>query len=572
MQRLICAIFILLVFAPRLESLWARPRIHPNPVQVTQALLKEPEVRAGGNSTLELQLQLAPGYHAYSDQFHLDISAPDGAHINLQEISPLVEFKDKFSGQVRKGMHESGRILAVIDWPNRLPSQNFQAEMTLTYQACAADHCLLPKRIPIQVQATSRQAIKVPGIESLMGHGWRVWLIVFVAGLLTSLTPCIFPLIPITLAVISARGDHPPKRTGFLLSMAYVLGIAFTYAVLGLIAASTGKLFGAFLGHPVVVMALGILFVTLALSLLGWFTIETPLALTGRLFTHKTQGGYVGAFFAGNLAGVVASPCVGPVLAGILSYVAQTQNLTFGFGLLFVYALGLGQLFLLIGTFSGMRRYLPRSGPWMEATKYIFALSFFAMALFYVRPWLSEDQLWRAIGGVILLSLFKPQWLREKWSGQSLWRWAQIALVAGAGALLLAGAPQRWLTAGERPEKSETSVIPWVPYSDAVLEQARSEKMPVIIDFYADWCVACKELEKYTFSSPLVEKIAPRFLFVKFDATQSTPAFEELQKRYGIVGLPHLVFIDREGKWRQELTLTGFESADDFVKRLELLN
>lgn len=549
----------------------ARPKVNPNPLEIVRSDFNDAAINPGESSTLEIQWRLAPEYHAYADQFRIEAVKPDGTRVALQEISPLVEFDDKFSGKRKKGAKGAGRIVAVVDWPQPLPVGGFEAEFALTYQACAEDHCLLPKRIPVLVTAKSETSMTMPGLGDLGEKGWKIWFIVFFAGILTSLTPCIFPLIPITIAVLSARTEPKSRRYGLALSLSYVFGIALTYAILGLLAASTGALFGQFLGHPAVVVGLAVLFVAFGFSMLGWFTIGTPNFVAQRLHSHKTKGGFVGAFLAGTLAGVVASPCVGPVLAAILSYVAQTQDLIFGFALLFVFALGLGQLFLFIGTFSDFKKWLPRSGPWMNAVKYVFALTFFGLALFYVRPWISEDLAWRIAGLFILLGLINP----EHWRGHSKLVFSRgkvlilSVMIALAGALLVTGSPQKWLDKGRTA--ADFKVLPWVPYSDALLKQAATEGMPVVIDFYADWCVACKELEKFTFSTAEVQAYSQRVLWVKFDATSSTPLFEDLQKKYGIVGLPHLVFIDAKGAWREDLTLTGFEKAPEFVRRLEAL-
>lgn len=571
MRRLSLAIVFIGVFNLFGAEAPARTKINPNPLKIVQAHFRDAAVKPGASTTLEIQWQLAPEYHAYADQFRIEPLKPNGMKAALQEISPLIEFDDKLSGQRKKGVRGTGRIVAVIEWPKPVPMGEFQAEFGLTFQACADDHCLLPKQIPIVVTAKSDSSMSMPVLGDLEDKAWEIWFLVFFAGVLTSLTPCIFPLIPITIAVLSSRTAPKSRRFGFALSLSYVFGIALTYAVLGLVAASTGALFGQFLGHPAVVVGLALLFVALGLSMLGWFTIGTPAFIARRLHTHKTKGGFIGAFLAGTLAGVVASPCVGPVLAAILSYVAQTQDLIFGFALLFVFALGLGQLFLFIGTFSDFKKWLPKSGPWMNAVKYVFALTFFGLALFYARPWMSEDLTWRLAGVFILIGLVNP----EHWRGHSKLAFTRgkviflSVMIALAGALLITGSPQKWLkSAGS---VSEVKILPWVPYSEAVLQQAAAEGMPVVIDFYADWCVACKELEKFTFSTPEVQAFAKSVLWLKFDATSPSPLFEELQKKYGIVGLPHLIFIDAKGTWREDLTLTGFEKSPEFVKRLESL-
>ena len=498
----------------------SRPKVHPNPFTITLIETTKPEFKGSEPITLHLKWNLAEGYHAYLEEFKIHAKSPQDASARLQDIRKVVEFDDKISGQRRQGVEGEGDMYIQVDMPPILSSQTLQGEIEITYQACATDHCLLPKHVPVHFTA------KIVGAPpTLMGKqfnpkDWRIWLTVFVAGLLTSFTPCIFPLIPITLAILGARQEKISRRRGFTLSLFYVMGIAITYALMGLIAASTGALFGGFLGHPLVSVGLALFFAILGLGMLGLFSLETPAFLRDRLMKQKTSGGLISALVTGILAGLVASPCVGPVLAAILTYVAQTQNLILGFGLLFVFAMGLGLLFLLIGTFSSVQRLLPRSGPWMLAIKYIFAACFFALAIFYLQPWLKNIH----------------------FPGQSV-----------------------------QQEKANYPVLPWQSYNDEARSLAAKTARPVVIDFYADWCTACKELEKDTFSAPEVQALKDQFVFLKFDATKETPEFEKLRREFEIVGLPHLVFIDAKGKWQQDLTLTGYEKAPEFAERLNRL-
>jgi thiol:disulfide interchange protein DsbD len=198
------------------------------------------------------------------------------------------------------------------------------------------------------------QALKIGGLQ--------VFLFVFVSGFLTSLTPCVYPMIPITISIIGARSAQSQRSRAFLLSLSYVLGIAFTYSLLGLFAAFSGALFGSALSNPWVVGFVGLVFVAMALSMFGLFELQVPAVIRDKFGNRSTGSGFGGAFLAGLFSGIVASPCIGPVLVSILTYVAQTKNALFGFSLLFTFALGMGLLFLAIGTFSGLTSKIPKSG------------------------------------------------------------------------------------------------------------------------------------------------------------------------------------------------------------------
>jgi thioredoxin:protein disulfide reductase len=511
-------------FLALLVTWQASAKLNTNPMQITSVQSDRQELRSGESSSVTIKFDIAPGFHAYLDQFRVEPHPPIDLGVAIQDIGPQVEFFDRISQRQRKGLSGRGEILAVLTWP-RLHAGPHTAEIGITYQACSTTVCLLPKTLIAPVSMTVLEPESSGPLDiDLDKFGINIWLTVFLAGILTSFTPCVFPMIPITLAVLRARHVGHGRRRGFALSLSYVFGIAITYALLGLLAASTGSLFGAYLGHPAVALGLAFLFILLALSTLGLFTVETPDFIRRRIFTHKTQGGLLGAFMAGTVAGVVASPCVGPVLAAILTYVAKTQNLMLGFALLFVFALGLGQLFLWIGTFSSLQKLLPKSGRWLSAVKYAFALSFFALAIFY--------------GRIALPILFPPK-----------------------------TSPTIPL-----PEiSSDESTHGWPSLNEKALAKAKNDSAPVLIDFYADWCAACHELEVRTFSDPEIRQALKSWRTLRFDATRSSPAFDDWRQRFQIVGLPHVVFIDAKGRWHPELTLTGFENAADFARRLKSL-
>ncbi len=255
-----------------------------------------------------------------------------------------------------------------------------------------------------QVKSGDESGQKQSRFETAMAEQglWSVLLLVFIAGLLSSLTPCVYPLIPITIGIFGAR-QASSKLQGFLLSLTYVFGIALTYAIMGVIAASVGTVFGSAMQNPWLLGGIAVLFFALGLSSLGVFDFRLPGGLQNKL--GQTGGvGFGGAFVMGLVAGIIAAPCVGPIVAGILLYVAGQQDMVLGFVLLLVYALGMGMLFLVLGTFSSLLNKLPRAGTWMEGIKTLFGVVFITMAIYYLRfliPGLNTtiDALWRLVGG-----------------------------------------------------------------------------------------------------------------------------------------------------------------------------
>lgn len=395
------------------------------------------------------------------------------------------------------------------------------------------------------------------------------YLGVFFAGILLSFTPCVFPMVPITLAIIGARGETKPVK-GFTLSLAYVLGMALTYAVLGLVAASTGALFGAFLQNPVFILLIAAIFITLAISMFGAFELQIPSSIATRMQGKGGGGSYVGIFLMGIVAGLIASPCIGPVLVGLLVYIAQTGNALLGFTLLFTLAMGIGVIFLVVGTSSSMIGRLPGAGVWMDRVKQVFGFILLLGAVYFARS-LMPDRLVTALYGILLLlgaalfGLFDP-------IGEGSGAWKRVGkavalLVAVYGVALFGSAvilPTIDLPVATGPSGTAVSIA-WGSDHDGALDRAAAEGRPVIIDFTADWCAACKELEHYTYSDASVIGESRRFEMVMIDATRSTDEVNRLKDLYEVRGLPTVVFIDSNGERVSGHTVTGFVEAEPFL-------
>ena len=389
-------------------------------------------------------------------------------------------------------------------------------------------------------------------------------LLIFVGGLLTALTPCVYPLIPITVSVFGAR-QASSRRRAVLLTSIYVFGIAVMFTSLGILAALTGRAFGSLLGNPWVVVGLAVLFVVFAASMFGAFDFQLPASLQTKL-GGMGKAGVAGAFGMGLVAGIVAAPCTGPVLSGVLLHVATTQNVPLGASLLFTYALGLGVPFFLIGAFS---LSLPKSGAWMETIKSLFGVALLALALLYLRdafPALgSALDLERVPFGAVLAAGLVFLGVLLGAVHRSFHAWPADGTLKAFGVLLaVAGIVMRPHAPLAQPPA--LSQLEWIKGEQQAVERARAEGKPMVIDFFAEWCAACKELDKLTFSTAQFATEAERFVLAKVDGTDETEEIEKLYEKYGVKGLPTVIFVDSAGKVQGELTVTGFVPAAKFTE------
>jgi thiol:disulfide interchange protein DsbD len=406
--------------------------------------------------------------------------------------------------------------------------------------------------------------------QSALGHGLVVAFgFVFVMGLLTALTPCVYPLIPITVSIFGAK-QATSKRKAAVLSGAYVFGIAAMYTGLGLAAALTGTVFGRVMANPWVVGTVALVFGTLAASMFGAFELALPTSLQGRL-SQVGGKGFAGAILMGLVAGLIAAPCTGPVLAALLTYVATTRDVVLGGSLLFVYALGLGAPFFVIGTFSVA---LPKSGPWMDAVKSVFGILLLATALYFLkdviaplRDALSASTAFRATmaalvaGGVVLGAVH----LSFSAGGLATVRKTVGVLCVVVGAFGLAGS----FASAEPEAVAGAAKVPWLRNEADGLAKGKATGRPIMIDFGADWCVACKELEHRTYPDPRVVKELERFVPVLLDMTKATDENDALQEKYGVKGLPAVVFISATGQVLPKPRLAGFVPPDEFLTLLK---
>ena len=412
--------------------------------------------------------------------------------------------------------------------------------MAAVYSALTFLHNLFCKKISLLYLPPMSQ-------ETLFAHG-HLWafVVVFGAGFATSLTPCVYPLISITVSLFGGRGEGVTRSRAMALATAYVGGIAAMYTTLGVVFALSGRAFGTFMSDSRFMIPVAIVLLLMAASMFGAFEMNLPSGLATRLSQVRGRG-FGGAFAMGLVGGIIAAPCTGPVLASVLAYVASTRSVALGGGLLFTYALGMGVLFFAIAAFAVS---LPRSGGWMETVKTIFGTVMIVVALYFLRNvsatlrlYGSYQMLWlvahlgiAAVG--LVLSRGGLSFHTER-SGQVRVGFAVLAFVlAGFGTVgyVLTAKP-----------------LDWIHGEAAGVAAAKTHHQPALLDFYADWCLPCKEMELKTFGDDKVAAELKRFTLVKVDCTHDDdPTVADAQKRYQADTLPTVVLLDSSGKTVQK--------------------
>ncbi len=396
-----------------------------------------------------------------------------------------------------------------------------------------------------------------PLVKAIEGGGLGAIFTLLLIGLGLNLTPCVYPMLGVTVSIFGARKAAPPLQV-FGLALVYVLGMASMYSVLGMIAAMTGGLFGGFMQNPIVLIGIGLLLAAMALSMFGVYEIQMPAALRERASTVKAAG-VAGVFMSGLVVGVFAAPCIGGPIVALLAFVAARGDAWFGFTTFFTLAMGLGLPYLVLGTFSNLLQNLPRSGDWMEWVKKLFGVVMFAIAAFYILLGIAPEL---------------SQWV------------APVALVAGGGYLgyINRNADRRpgfrWFKriAGATAVIAGLAIVATTPravlamtdFTPAGLEAASGSGKIAMIDFSAQWCVPCHELDRYTFTDRRVIAKARGFAAFKADLTRyDSPESESLRKHYRISGVPTVVFITPDGQEVRASRVEGFLAPEKFLERME---
>jgi thiol:disulfide interchange protein DsbD len=390
-----------------------------------------------------------------------------------------------------------------------------------------------------------------------------IWtlLLIFAGGMALNLTPCVYPMIPITVSYFGGRATTESQGKGRLAAhgLCYLLGLAFTNSVLGTVAALTGNLMGGVLQHPAVLILVALVLILFATSLLGFWELRLPSGLTQA--AAKSYTGYLGSLFMGLTLGVVAAPCIGPFVLGLLTWVAGMGSPWIGFVVFFTLSIGLGLPLSVLAIFSGQLKHLPRAGGWMIWVRRLMGWILVVMAVYFLKPILREPAATIALSAVLLAGGIHLALVDRTEAGFKMFPWLKAASGAvsfAVAALLLAS----WVMRGP--------TIAWIPYSQESLEVARMSGKPVIIDFYAAWCAPCRGLEEITFhDAAIVNRAKESFIMIKVDVTEAGNALNDrLLRQYRVKGVPTVVFLDKTGKEREDLRLVDFLPSDQFLGRM----
>ncbi len=416
--------------------------------------------------------------------------------------------------------------------------------------------CLPVASAPLGLSETAAAA-KTPGPLAGWAMAWTL-LGIFVGGMALNLTPCVYPLIPIT---VSYFGGKSGSGQGRLVAhgLFYLVGLAFTNSALGVVAALTGGLMGSMLQNPLVLVAVAAVLVIFATSLFGFWELRLPGGLTQA--ASKSYAGYFGSLFMGLTLGLVAAPCIGPFVLGLLTWVASLGSVVLGFLVFFTLSLGLGLPLFILAMFSGSLEKLPRSGEWMLWVRKLMGWVLVGMAAYFIRPLLPESGGVLLLAAVALAAAVHLGWLDSTSAAFRSFQWLKTAaaLVGMVVATFLLGS---WALSGPG--------VNWKPYSNQVLVDARQAQKPVIIDFYATWCTPCRALEEITFRQPdVVKKADQNFVMVKVDLTQKgNPVYLRLLGQYGIKGVPTVVFLDGRGSECVGLRLVDYLPPEQMLSRM----
>lgn len=380
-----------------------------------------------------------------------------------------------------------------------------------------------------------------------------IFISVFFLGLGLNLTPCVYPMLSITISLFS-RSEQESHGRAFVKALAYVLGMVTMYSVLGLLAAMTGSFFGEWLQNFWVQLAAGILVIGLAFSMFGLYQFRLPSWLMPS-YQVMGKGALLGFFVSGLLVGIVAAPCMGPTVLALLTFVSVQQDMVFGFLLFFVMALGLGLPYLVLGTYSGLLAKLPRSGAWLIWFERLMGVVLLTFGIFYIAiafrwPFVK----WILPGAFVAGGLYLGWIERSARLAKSFFafQWILGALAIAVG-LFFFFTPK--------------SGVVWEKYRAGILEETKASRQPAILDFYADWCLPCHELDQFTYSDPKVISTLEHFRKIKVDATSvDADEIRDVIRRFDVFGVPTVIFLDEKGREVPSLRMNGFVGPEEFVE------
>ncbi len=594
-----------------------------DPILSVRSVSAPEVVRAGETAEFTVELDIHAPYHVNSSQPLEDYLIPTSLEIGpisglvIEEIQyPMAVIKRFSFSDTPMAVYEGVVTISIAATPDsELIGTEVALEGTIRYQACTDTLCLPEDSLPFSILFPVSTESSAPMNPSAVASGNKaaaetqinarlepsresdegaegsllpdfnesslpvMLILVLLGGLALNLTPCVYPMIPIT---ISYFGGQAGGRKGSLIAHAclYVIGMAVTYSLLGVVAALTGGLLGAALQHPPVLIAIALVMVLLALSMFEVYELRMP-GFMNRMAGGNRKG-FFGTILMGMTVGIVAAPCIGPFVLGLLTYVGNRGNAFIGFLLFFVLSIGMGLPLLILGIFSGSIHRLPRSGEWMIWVRKVFGFILLAMALFFLKTLLDHPLAYPlSLSMLLVLAGAYLAWITPVSGAGKGFAWLRNIVGIGffIAALIIAISGMDAYLKVSSLEADNGSVqdltmrsgdIEWLTFSDETLQRASLEAKPVLIDFYADWCAPCKEYDKHTFSNSEVVNLSGRFLMVKVDFTEAgSPGEEALRKRLRVQGFPTLVFLMPDGTEMEDLRTVGFEEAAVFKPKME---
>jgi thiol:disulfide interchange protein DsbD len=570
------------------------------PTFTVETRLGHSAVARGSSIEIAVLVTIPDGWHvnahtpseSYLIGTSLDLQPVDGFIVTNLQYPPARQLKLGFEDKPLNVYDGTFPIFLSVRVSDKIAPAQYTLQGTVRLQACNDDVCLPPTNLNVAIPITvaSDGAEIVRGNDELFaayasaattndGHDSELaamfeqrgvlvtFAAIFLIGLALNLTPCVYPMLSVTVSIFGRQDTAVPSTSpktstsvSFFKAIAYVLGIATMYSVLGISAALSGGLFGSWLQSKWVLGGIGVLLFALALSMFGVYQLRAPYRLMDKLNKVQTVN-YVGLFFSGLVVGIFAAPCVGPPVIGLLTLVASKGDPLFGFWAFFTLSIGLGLPYLILGTFSGMLERIPRSGAWLVWVERIFGVVLIGAALFYaslafapkLTPYVVPIVL---VAGGLYLGFFERSGT-EKISVRNLkWAFGIVAIAFGL-----------WIGKG-----LQATGISWEPYTEESLLNAQASGKPVILDFYADWCIPCIELDRRTFTNPDVISATRGLARLKVDLTHfDSPEAERVRKRFNIAGVPTVVFLDNTGSEVKQARVVGFLPSNEFIERVRLV-
>ena len=596
--RILFALLSIIVMALKVSGLYAQPISSASKVQVSTEV-SQTAVLDGEIFETVVVMDIAEGWHINANRPTLEWLIGTTLNLDLPEIiqprdiqyPPFKEYEFSFAQGQKLHVYEGvSPIFLSFDVIKDASVGDYEITGSLRVQACDDQVCLASSNIPVSFSVrvtdspdevttsdftvfdsyepssgnfvTFDQAGEQNQIAAMIDESGLFWAFVaiFFIGLALNLTLCVYPMISVTVSIFGGQTDTNLFRV-FLKALTYVMGIATMYSVLGVVAALSGGLFGSALQSPVVLAIIGLLLMGLALSMFGLYEIQMPYWITSKLGGQNASG-FIGVFVSGLVVGVFAAPCIGPPIIALLAFVGANGDPFFGFWSFFILSLGLGFPYLILGTFSGLLQKLPKSGVWMIWVKKVFGIVLVGVGLFYIglaffaklTPWILAATL--LLGGIYLGFLER--------SGRDRKGFQAVKMLVGVVSIIFGVLMVHNLT---RPS------VEWTPYSAEAYEMALSEGSPIVLDFYADWCIPCLELDQVTFVDEGVIEALNKFKRFKVDLTNfDSEESEILRQQFDIIGVPTIVFIGSNGQEVKTARIVGFLNPEDFLEQVDMVD